>query len=176
MIRTLALIAVVALGALLLYAATRPDTLRVERSLRIDAPPDTLQPLINDLHAFNTWNPYNRKDPLMKGSYRGPSAGPGAAFDFDGDKNVGKGTISIVAPRGPGMVSMTLDMHAPMEAHNNVDFHLVPQGSATQVTWAMQGASPFIGKLMGIFIDMDKMIGADFEAGLANLKTIAERR
>ena len=112
----------------------------------------------------------------MKASYRGPNAGPGATFDFDGDKNVGKGSISIVPPRGPGMVSMKLDMLEPMEAHNDIDFRLVPQGDATEVTWAMRGASPFLGKLMGIFIDMDKMIGKDFENGLASLKTLAERR
>ncbi|MBC7955533.1 MAG: SRPBCC family protein [Cytophagales bacterium] len=176
MIAAIALAAVVALAAsLLLYAATRPDTLRIERSVLIAALPHKIVPLINDLPRFNTWNPYNQKDPAMKGSYRGPSSGPGAAFDFDGNKNVGKGSIQIIEPSGPSRVTMTLDMTAPMACHNVINFILDPQGNATEVTWAMQGPCPFLGKLMGVIFNMDKMVGRDFESGLAGLKRIAER-
>jgi hypothetical protein len=181
MIKTLLLAAlgVAALGiaALLTYAATRPDMFRVERSVTIAAAPETIHPLINDMQRFNTWNPFNKKDPSMKGSYRGPTAGPGAAYDFEGNGNVGKGSVQIVEPTGPSRVSMKLDMTAPMEAHNRIDFTLVPQGAnRTQVTWAMQGPSPFIGKVMGVIFDMDKMVGGDFDAGLASLKALAEQR
>lgn len=175
MIAAVALAAVVALVALLLYAASRPDTMRIERSVCISAPPHKILPLINELPRFNTWNPYNQKDPAMKGSYRGPSSGPGAGFDFDGNKNVGKGSIQIVEPSGPNRVTMTLDMTAPMVCHNVIDFILDRQGSATEVTWAMQGPCPFLGKLMGVIFNMDKMVGRDFENGLAGLKTLAER-
>lgn len=175
MITITLLVLAAALAALLSYAASRPDTLQIERSVRIQAPPDKIKPLINDMKRFNTWNPYNQKDPAMKGSYRGPASGPGAGFDFDGNKNVGKGSIQIIPPSAPNRVTMTLDMTAPMACHNVIDFILEPEGNATQVTWAMRGPCPFLGKLMGVIFNMDKMVGRDFEAGLAGLKTIAER-
>lgn len=176
MIATLALVVAVALAALLLYAATRPDTLHIARSVRIQAPADAIKPLINDMQRFNTWNPFNRKDPAMKGSYRGPSSGPGAVYDFDGNRNVGKGSIAIIEPSAPNRVTMTLDMTAPMACHNVIDFTLDRQGEATVVTWAMRGPCPFLGKLMGVIFNMDKMVGRDFEAGLSSLKTLAEHR
>jgi hypothetical protein len=173
MIKTIALIAVAALGALLIFAATRPDTFRVERSASIKAPPEKLHGLINDMKVFNTWNPYNLKDPNIKGEYQGPQAGPGAVYRFAGNKDVGKGSIAIV-DTSPSKVTMKLDMLEPFEGHNVVEFVLAPKGDATEVTWAMHGPSPYLGKLMGLVFNMDKMIGRDFEAGLANLKTKAE--
>ena len=175
MIKTLALIAVAAIGALLIFAATRPDTFRVQRSASIKAAPDKLYPLINDLRQFNTWNPYEKKDPAIKGSYRGPASGPGAGYDFQGNKDVGKGSIEIVESSPPGKVTMKLDMLEPFEGHNVVEFSLAPRGEATEVTWAMHGPSPFVARLVGVFVNMDRMIGRDFEAGLANLKVRAER-
>jgi carbon monoxide dehydrogenase subunit G len=175
MIAAIALAAIVALAALLLYAASRPDTMKIERSVRIQADADRIKPLINDIKRFNTWNPYNHKDPTMKGSYRGPTSGPGAAYDFDGNKNVGKGSIQIVEPTGPDRVSMTLDMTAPMACHNLIDFTIAPRGAATDVTWTMTGPCPFLGKLMGVIFNMDKMVGRDFENGLTSLKKIAEQ-
>lgn len=175
MIKTISLVVVVALAALLLFAATRPDTFKVQRTTSIKAPPEKLFPLINDLHQFNTWNPYNKKDPAMQGSYRGPASGPGAGFDFQGNKDVGKGSIQIVASAAPAKVTMKLDMLEPFEGHNTVEFSLAARGETTEVTWAMHGPSPYIGKLIGIFFNMDRMIGGDFEAGLADLKARAER-
>lgn len=175
MIKTLLLMVVAGVALLLLYAATRPDTFAVERSTTIAAPADRLFPLINDLQAFNTWNPYARKDPAMKASYSGPAAGPGAVFDFQGNKDVGRGRISITGATEPSRVTMLLDMWEPFEGHNEVNFTLAPEGTGTKVTWAMHGPSAFITKLMGIFFSMDQMIGKDFEAGLANLKQLAEK-
>ncbi|HSV54950.1 MAG TPA: SRPBCC family protein [Burkholderiaceae bacterium] len=175
MIKTISLVVVVALAALLLFAATRPDTFQVQRSTRIKAPPEKLFPLINDLHQFNTWNPYNKKDPSMQGTYRGPSSGPGAGFDFQGNKEVGKGSIQIVESAAPARIKMKLDMLEPFEGHNMVEFSLAQRGESTEVTWAMHGPSPYISKLIGIFFNMDRMIGRDFEAGLADLKARAER-
>ena len=174
MIKTIALLSVAAVGALLLFAATRPDTFRVQRSASIKAPPERIFPLINDLHQFNSWNPYNKKDPAMRGAYRGPASGPGAGFDFQGNKEVGKGSIQIV-DAAPRKVTMKLDMLEPFEGHNTIEFSLVPQGDSTEVTWAMHGPSPFIAKLVGVFMNMDRMIGRDFEAGLSDLKARAER-
>jgi uncharacterized protein YndB with AHSA1/START domain len=175
MIRTLALLLLAAVAVLLVYASTRPDVFRVERTTTIQAPAERLFPLINDLHRFNTWNPYNQKDPAMKGQYSGPEAGPGAAYDFQGNKDVGRGRIGITASQAPTAVTMQLDMWEPFEGHNVVEFTLAPEGAGTRVTWAMHGPSSFLPKLIGIFIDMDRMIGRDFEQGLANLKAIAEK-
>ena len=174
MIKTIALLSVAAVGALLLFAATRPDTFRVQRAISIKAPPERIFALINDLHQFNSWNPYNKKDPAMRGAYRGPASGPGAGFDFQGNKEVGKGSIQIV-DSAPRKITMKLDMLEPFEGHNTIEFSLVPQGDSTEVTWAMHGPSPFIAKLVGVFMNMDRMIGRDFEAGLADLKARAER-
>jgi hypothetical protein len=173
MIKTFALVAAAAVVLLLVYAATRPDSFRVVRSTTVQAPPARLHGLINDLHQFNSWNPFTRNDPKMRGSYSGAVAGPGAAYDFEGGKN-GSGSIRIVGS-APTEVAMELHMIKPMEARNQVVFTLVPRGGATEVTWAMNCASPFIGKLFGVFINMDRMIGRDFEAGLADLKLQAER-
>jgi uncharacterized protein YndB with AHSA1/START domain len=176
MIKTIAWLALAAVVLLLAYAATRPDTFRVERSSTIQASPERLFPLINDLHQFNVWNPYNRKDPAMKHEYSGPDAGPGASFDWQGNKEAGKGRLGITGIDEPRSVTMQLDMWEPFEGHNTVIFSLAPEtGGATRVTWAMHGPSNFIGKLMGVFFNMDQMVGRDFEAGLGNLKTLAEK-
>ncbi|MCY1359879.1 hypothetical protein D9M69_464780 [compost metagenome] len=111
----------------------------------------------------------------MQGTYSGPAAGPGAVFDFQGNKEVGKGRIGITTSTEPSVVTMQLDMFEPFEGHNVVTFSLVPEGGATRVTWAMHGPSPFIARLMGIFFSMDQMIGKDFEAGLSHLKALAEQ-
>jgi hypothetical protein len=174
MIKTIALIAIAALGALLIFAATRPDTFRVERTASIKAPPAKLHGLINDMKVFNTWNPYNLKDPNIRGEYQGPPSGPGATYHFAGNKDVGKGSIAIVGTE-PSKVTMKLDMIEPFEGHNIVEFIIAPKGDATEVTWSMHGPSPYIGKVMGLVFNMDKMIGRDFEAGLANLKARAEK-
>jgi hypothetical protein len=174
MIKAIALLAVAALGAVLIFAATRPDTFRVERTASIKAPADKLHGLINDMKVFNTWNPYNLKDPNIKGEYQGPQAGPGAVYRFAGNKDVGKGSIAIV-DTSPSKVTMKLDMLEPFEGHNIVEFIIAPKGDATEVTWAMHGPSPYLGKVIGLVFNMDSMIGRDFEAGLANLKARAER-
>ena len=176
MFKTIGLVAAAAIGALLAYAASRPDTFRVQRSIAIQAPAGKLFPMINDLRQFSAWNPYEKKDPAIRVSYRGAASGPGAGYDFEGNKEVGKGSIDIVDASAPAKVTMQLTMLEPFAGRNTVEFSLVPQGQATSVTWAMHGPSPFLGKLIGVFMDMDHMIGRDFEAGLANLKTLAERR
>ncbi len=174
MIKTIAIVVLAAIGLLLAFAAAQPDTFKVQRSANIKAPPEKLYGLINDMKAFNTWNPYNLKDPNIKGEYQGPQAGPGAAYHFTGNKDVGKGSVTIT-DSAPSKVTMKLDMIEPFEGHNVVEFVLAPKGDSTEVTWAMHGPSPYVGKVMGLIFNMDKMIGRDFEAGLANLKAKAEK-
>ncbi len=176
MTKTLILSAIVlVIAGVLAYAASRPDTFRVQRSASIEATAERLYPLINDMRQFNIWNPYNLKDPNVKGTYRGPASGPGAGYDFQGNKDVGKGSIQIVESSPPQKVTMKLDMIEPFQGHNTVEFTLAPNGATTDVTWAMHGPSPFMAKLVGVFMNMDRMIGRDFEAGLANLRAKAEK-
>ncbi|MDO9004484.1 MAG: SRPBCC family protein [Aquabacterium sp.] len=174
MIKTIFIIAAMGIAGLLFYAASKPDTFAVQRSISIKASTDQLHSLINDLHQFNTWNPYNQKDPKVKGFYSGPVSGPGARYEFEGNKDVGKGSIQITDST-PSQVAMKLDIIEPFEGHNLVEFTLRPQDDTTEVTWAMRGPAPFMFKLVGIFMNMDQMIGRDFETGLNSLKTKAEK-
>ena len=176
MIKAATLLVLIVVAMVLALAARRPRLFRIQRSLLIRAPADSIYPLISDLRRFNGWNPYAKKDPAMKTEYTGPESGPGAAFHFDGNKDVGKGSISIIDASAPSKLTMVLDMTAPFACHNLIEFSLRPSGTGTEVTWAMQGESPFIAKVMGLFCDMEKMVGRDFEAGLTDLKAQAERR
>ena len=172
----LTLLGLIVLAALViaLIASQRPDTFRVSRSASIAAPADKLFPLINNLREFDTWNPYSQKDPQMKSSYSGPAHGAGARSDFE-SKKAGTGSLEIVQATPPSEVKMRLNMTAPMKADNTVIFTLTPQGNATQATWTMEGPAPFLAKCMGVIFNMDKMVGADFDAGLANLNVRAEK-
>jgi uncharacterized protein YndB with AHSA1/START domain len=179
MFKTIALtvLSVVALAvvSVLAYAATKPDTFQIARSVRINAPAEKIFPLINDLHRQLTWIPFDR-DPAAKRSFSSNAAGKGASYAWDGNRDVGAGKIEIIDESAPSKVAMTLDMTRPMAAHNLVDFTLAPGESAgtTDVTWAMHGAQPFLGKLISTFIDCEKMVGDDFDKGLAKLKMVAE--
>jgi uncharacterized protein YndB with AHSA1/START domain len=174
MLKIIAIVVVVAVAGVLLFAATRPDTFRVQRSTSIKAPPEKIYPLINDLRRFNTWNPYEKKDPNLKGSYSGAASGKGAVYTFHGNKNVGKGSVEITDTAPPHKVSMRLTMVEPIEARNNIEFILEPNGEGTRVTWAMHGHSSYFAKIIHLVFNMDRMVGGDFEAGLANLKAAVE--
>ncbi len=182
MLRTIAYIAaaiVVVVAGILIYAATRPDTFRVQRSATIKAPPDKIFALINDLHAWSAWSPYEKKDPAMKRTFGGAPSGKGAVYEWDGDKNVGKGRMEITEATPPGRILMRLDFIKPFEGHNTVEFTMEPKGDSTVVTWAMFGPCPYFAKVMGVvmglFMNVDDMVGNDFVAGLASLKAVAEK-
>jgi carbon monoxide dehydrogenase subunit G len=175
MFKIIAIAVVVLLVALLIYAATKPDTFRVQRGISIKAPPEKIFPLINDFDNFGAWSPYEKKDPAMKRTLSGAANGKGAVYEWEGDHNVGKGRMQITDTSPPSRVTINLDFVKPFETHNIVEFTLEPKGDSTNVTWAMHGPSPYIAKVMHIFFDMDSMVGKDFETGLANLKTIAEK-
>ena len=168
-------IVVVLLAGVLIFAATKPDTFRVQRAIRIKAAPEKIYPFLNDLHNFGAWSPYEKKDPAMKRTFSGPASGKGAVYEWDGDKNVGKGRMEITDTAPPSNVKIKLDFVKPFEARNTVVFTLEPKGDYTDMTWAMQGPVPYVAKIMHVFLDMDSMVGKDFEAGLANLKTVAEK-
>ncbi|MGH6946523.1 MAG: SRPBCC family protein [Kiloniellales bacterium] len=166
---------VVFVAAVLVFAATKPDTFRVQRATSIAAPPEKIFALINDFDNWGSWSPYEKKDPAMKRALSGAEAGKGSVYEWEGDNNVGKGRMEITESSPPSKVALKLDFVKPFEAHNMVEFTLVPEGEATNVTWDMHGPAPFVSKVMQVFVDMDSMVGKDFEAGLANLKTLAEQ-
>jgi uncharacterized protein YndB with AHSA1/START domain len=175
MFRIIAVVLIVSIAAFLAYVATKPDAFRIERSQVIKATPETVFAFIDDLHRFNSWNPFALIDPSLKIEYKGPASGKGAAYDWDGTGKAGKGHMEIVESAPPTEVAMRLEFEKPFAAKNNVTFTMVPDGSATKVTWAMSGQNTYPQKLMGTIFNMDGMVGGEFAKGLANLKALAER-
>jgi len=173
MLKTIAIIVVVLIAAILGYAMTMPDSFRVQRTTSIKAPPEKIFSIINDFHRWGSWSPWEKMDPEMKRTYSGAASGKGAAYAWQGNSKVGEGRMEI-ADTSPSKVTIKLDFMKPFEAHNTAEFTLEPKGDSTNVTWAMYGPSEFITKVMGVFVSMDKMVGKDFETGLANLKALAE--
>ncbi|EHR05548.1 SRPBCC family protein [Bradyrhizobium sp. WSM471] len=155
-------------------ALTKPDTFRVERSLAVKAPANAVYPLVADFHRWTAWSPYEGRDPAMKRRFGG-TEGRGATYAWDGNNNVGAGHMEILEASAPSKLRIKLDFERPFEGHNTAEFTFVPQGDATLVTWAMSGPAPFLSKVMQVFINMDNMIGKDFEAGLASLKKLTEK-
>jgi uncharacterized protein YndB with AHSA1/START domain len=175
MFKKIAIALVVLIVAFLAFVATRPDTFRVERSAVIKAPPEKVFPFINDFKRWGAWSPWEKKDPAMKRTFGAVTAGKGAYYAWEGNKDVGQGSMEIAESSAPGKVGLKLDFVHPFETHNTVVFTLEPKGDSTSVRWAMEGPVPYVAKIIHLFLDMDKMVGQDFEAGLANLKAAAEK-
>jgi uncharacterized protein YndB with AHSA1/START domain len=161
--------------AILAYASTRPAEFRIERSATMNAPPDRVFAAINDFRNWLAWSPWEKLDPALRRTHSGSPSGRGAIYEWEGNKKVGKGRMEITESTPPSKVLIRLDFIKPFESHNTAEFRIEPQGTATQVTWTMNGKNQFMGKLMGLFMNMDRMIGKDFEAGLANLRGVVER-
>lgn len=175
MLKTILIIVVVAVAGLLGYAATKPDTFRIERSISLKAPPEKVFAQINDFKAWSAWSPWEKKDPAMKRTQSGNASGKGAIYQWDGNSDVGAGRMEITDTAPPSRITIKLDFLQPFEAHHTAEFTLQAKGDTTSVTWAMFGPQRFIAKVMGIFVSIDSMVGKDFEVGLANLKAIAEK-
>jgi hypothetical protein len=173
----LIILAIIAVGivGILAFAVTKPDIFTVQRSLAIKAPPDRIFPLINDFKQWGVWSPYEKIDPEMKRSYGATTAGKGATYGWEGNKNIGAGSMEILEAPAPQKVSIKLDFTRPFEAHNIAEFTLVPAGEMTNVTWSMRGPVPFFAKIIHVFMNMDKMVGGQFDEGLGNLKAAAEK-
>jgi Polyketide cyclase / dehydrase and lipid transport len=174
MIKIIAIVVVALIAAVLIFAATKPDIFRVQRAASIKAPPEKIFAFINDFKRWESWSPWEKKDPAMKRSYGATTSGKGAKYAWEGNKDVGQGSMEIAESVPSSKLTLKLDFLKPFEAHNIVDFTLAPSGDATNVTWAMQGDTPYFAKIIHVFINMDRMVGKDFEAGLANLKAAAE--
>lgn len=175
MIKIVLIVLALAVIAVLVLAAVRPDAYTVSRSLLINALAEKLHAIINTPREFERWSPYAPKDLQMTNTYSGPASGVGARTDFAGNSQVGTGSVEIIRSTAPGEVAMLLTMLKPFAAQNEVVYSLVPQGPATEVTWAMTARQPYFAKIIGVFINMDQMIGKDFADGLARLKVVAER-
>lgn len=172
-------ILLVAIIVVLALAAGKPDSFQVERSITIAAPADEIYPLINNLHNWSKWSPWEAKDPGMKKSLSGPEEGKGAIYAWSGNDDVGEGSMTIVDSEEPEKIEILLSFKKPFEGDNKVFFTLKQkykeEKPGTDLTWSMEGPNPFMCKVMQVFIDMDKMCGADFEKGLSKLKKLAEK-
>jgi Polyketide cyclase / dehydrase and lipid transport len=174
-IAIVAVVLAITIAAVLILAAAKPDTFSVERATSVTAPPEKIFPLIDDFHQWRVWSPYENKDPAMQRSYSGAASGTGAVYGWDGNSNVGSGRMEILDSSAPARIVIKLDFLRPFEGHNTAEFTMLPQGDATRVNWRMHGPAPFMSKLMQVFMNLDNMIGKDFEVGLANLKRFAEK-
>jgi uncharacterized protein YndB with AHSA1/START domain len=163
-------VAATAVGGVLAYAVTRPDSFRVERSAIVAAPSETVFALLNDFHQWLRWSPWEKLDPEMNRTHSGAERGKGAVYAWSGNKKVGSGRMEILESQSPSRVKIQLDFLTPFEAHNVTTFTLEPVAGGTRVHWQMEGPHTFMTKVMCVFVSMDKMVGKDFEAGLANLQ------
>src|SRR3978361_881250 len=170
-----ALVLAVAIMVVLIIASGKPNTFSVRRSISIKAAPEKIFPLIDDFHQWKSWSPYEARDPALKRNFSGAASGKGAVYGWEGNKNVGSGRMEILDSSAPSKLVIKLDFFTPFEGHNTAEFTLLPQGDATEVTWLRHGPAPFMSKLMQVFMNMDNMIGKDFEAGLVNLKRLTEQ-
>ena len=175
MFKIIGTVIAVLIAGVLVFAATKPDTFRVQRAASIKAPPEKVFALINDFKRWGAWSPWEKKDPAMKRTWGAVTSGKGAKYAWEGNKDVGQGSMEITESVPPSKVTLKLDFLKPFEAHNTVEFTLERKGDITNVTWAMQGPTPYFAKIIHVFINMDSMVGKDFEAGLANLKAAAEK-
>ena len=174
MFTTIAIIIALLIAAVLIYAATKPDSFRIERSTTIKASPEKISAYLTDFKQWAAWSPWEEKDPAMQRSFSGAASGKGAIYGWEGNKNVGTGRMEVLDVQ-PQKVTIKLDFLAPFEAHNTAEYTMQAEGDSTKVTWAMFGPANYMSKVMTTVMSMEKMVGPDFEAGLAKLKAAAEK-
>jgi carbon monoxide dehydrogenase subunit G len=175
MLKTIGIVIAVLIAGVLILAATKPDTFKFERKANIKAPPEKIFIFLNDYKQWGAWSPWEKKDPAMKRNFGATTVGKGATYAWEGNKDVGTGNMEITESVPSSKLTVKLNFEKPFKANNIVNFTLVPAGGGTDVTWSMEGQCNFMSKIMQVFVSMDKMVGPDFEAGLANLKAAAEK-
>jgi hypothetical protein len=171
---SLFLVITLAVIAVLSIAATRPATFHVERSQSMGAAPEAVFAVVNDLHRFREWSPWQKLDPAMKVTFDGPSSGVGASYSWVGNDQVGEGRMTTTDVAPPGSLTQKLEFLKPFKSESMVHFTIVPENDGSRVTWAIDGNNNYVSKVMCLFVSMDSMMGKDFESGLANLKQVAE--
>ena len=174
MIKKIVIGLAVVIAAILIAANFQPDSFTVQRSTTIKAPPEKIFAQINDFHNWGAWDPWAKLDPSMKTTLSGAPNGKGAVYEWSGSGQVGQGRMEITESTPPSKVAIQLNFIKPMAGQDTAIFTLQPQGDSTQVTWAMDGKVPFIGKIFHLFMNMDKMVGSQFEKGLNDMKSVAE--
>lgn len=172
---TILTLILVAIAVVLAYAATRPDTFRIQRSTGIQAPPEKIFPFIDDFHQWKAWSPWEKIDPEAKASFSGASSGVGAIYEWSGNRDIGQGRMKITESSPPSRIVLDIDFIKPFKGHNQIEFTLLAQGDVTTVTQAMYGCNSFPSKLIGLFFCMEDMVGKKYEEGLASLKSLAEK-
>lgn len=174
MVKLLGVVAVVLIAAVVLFIRSRPDHFRIERSAVIHAPADTVFAMLNDFHQWGRWSPYEKLDPNMSKRFEGPASGPGAVYAWSGNSKAGEGRMTILESRPGERVSIRMEFFKPFAATNQATFTLAASENGTRVTWSMEGENTLMGKAISAFLDMDSLLGKDFEAGLANLDTAVQ--
>lgn len=159
---------------LAIYIQTRPDDFRISRSTSISAAPAAVFAVVNDFHQWDAWSPWSKLDPAMKVSFEGPGSGVGAIYKWSGNNEVGEGQSTLVASQPNDRIGIQLDFVRPFAGRNDVEFTFKLQGDATLVTWTMSGKNNFISKAVGLFLNCEKMVGGQFDTGLAQLKALLE--
>ena len=168
------IIVVVLVAVIAILAALQPTHYRIERSATINAPASVVFAQVNDFHKWEAWSPWAKIDPTMKQAYEGTQSGTGAIYTWAGNNQVGEGRMTITESHPSDLIKIKLEFIKPWSATNATDFAFKPQGNQTAVTWTMDGDNNFMGKAFGLFMNMDKMVGGDFEKGLAQMKSVAE--
>ena len=166
-------IAVIIIG-LIVLVVIQPTDFRVVRTATVSAPASDVFAQVNDFHKWEAWSPWAKIDPAMKQTYEGAPAGTGASYAWNGNNQVGEGRMTITESRPSDLIRIKLDFFRPFAATNQAEFTFKPDGKQTVVSWSMTGKRNFMFKAMGLFMSMDKMIGGQFEKGLASMRAIVE--
>ena len=174
MLKKILIVLAVLVIAFVVYVAQRPADFRIERSTTISAPAPVVFSQVNDLHAWQEFSPWAKLDPAAKISFTGPQIGVGSAFTWAGNSDVGEGTMTITESKAAELVRFRLDFLKPMASTSTADFTFRQSDNGTVVTWSMFGKNNFVCRAVCVFMDMDKMVGGQFEEGLAKLKTLSE--
>lgn len=168
----IALVLIMAVFAIVV--AFQPADFRIERSTAVAAPPAAVFALVNDFHRWDAWSPWAKLDPAMKATFEGPLAGPGAIYTWAGNNKVGEGRMTILESRPTELIRIKLEFLKPFKTTNTTEFLLKPAAGQTAVTWSMSGRRDFMTKAVCLFMDMDQLVGGDFEKGLAQMKSLVE--
>jgi hypothetical protein len=174
MLKKIFIVLVVIVVVFLVVVAMQPAEFQVTRSATIAAPAPVVYAQVNDFHNWAAWSPWEKLAPAMKKTYDGPAAGTGSVYSWNGNKEVGEGRMTILESHPGELVRIKLEFMRPFAATNTTDFTFKPNGDQTIVTWSMTGNKNFMAKAFHMFINMDKMIGGDFDKGLAQMKTVSE--
>lgn len=174
MLTTIVFIAILVI-AFLVIASMRPSTFSLSRNIDVKAPPEKIFPHLNDFKNWGAWSPWEKMDPDLKRDFSGSASGKGAHYSWVGNKKVGEGNMEITRSVPSSNIELSLNFLKPFKASNVTEFKITPKGIVTNVNWEMRGPLNLMMKVMHMFMDMDSMVGKDFEAGLTNLKSIVER-